>query len=130
MSDIETPSDWMETPNAGKLRGKDPYAEWKKLERTAQMQASIMRDPVRTGGWEGSDKVADAFDDLAERVRELAADIVNSHASITAERDRLRGENERLRAALSEIATTEEYRGLTAEEAMRVAQTALKGGAA
>jgi hypothetical protein len=37
----------------------------------------------------------------------------------------LAAENIRLRAALSEIATTEEYRGLTAEEAMSVAQKAL-----
>jgi hypothetical protein len=69
-------------------------------------------------------------DDETEGNSELILDAVNSHASLTAERDRLREENERLRAALSEIATTEEYRGLTAEEAMRVAQTALKGGAA
>ncbi|QIG70436.1 hypothetical protein EVB88_052 [Rhizobium phage RHph_N28_2] len=38
----------------------------------------------------------------------------------------------RLRAALFEIATTDDYRGLSAEEAMSVAQAALKseGGAA
>ena len=38
----------------------------------------------------------------------------------------------RLRSALHEIASTEEYRGLSAEEAMSVAQVALKveGGAA
>ncbi len=36
----------------------------------------------------------------------------------------------KLRAALSQIATTEEYRGLTADEAMAVAQAALKGTAA
>ncbi|TLX12105.1 hypothetical protein [Rhizobium sp. MHM7A] len=34
-------------------------------------------------------------------------------------------ENKRLRAALHEIATTDDYRGLTAEEAMSVAQKAL-----
>jgi hypothetical protein len=35
-------------------------------------------------------------------------------------------ENKRLRGALFEIATTDEYRGLTAEEAMAVAKNALK----
>lgn len=44
------------------------------------------------------------------------------------ENRKLKAENDRLRAALSEIATTEEYRGLTAEEAMSVAQAALKAG--
>ncbi|MBX4870620.1 hypothetical protein HJA85_27245 [Rhizobium bangladeshense] len=44
------------------------------------------------------------------------------------ENRKLKAENERLRAALSEIATTEEYRGLSAEEAMKVAQGALKAG--
>lgn len=43
---------------------------------------------------------------------------------------KLEAEIAKLREALSEIATTEEYRGLTAEEAMKVAQDALSGGAA
>lgn len=68
MIDCDKPSDWMETPNAGTLRGVDPYAEWKKVQRTAEMQSAIMADPERTGGWPGAQRVSDAFADLAERV--------------------------------------------------------------
>lgn len=65
---MDKPSDWMETPNAGTLRGVDPYAEWKKIQRTAEMQSAIMADHDRNGGWPGAQKVADAFADLAERI--------------------------------------------------------------
>lgn len=68
MSNYDKPSDWMETPNAGTLMGVDPYAEWKKIQRTAEMQSAIMADPERTGGWPGAQRVSDAFADLAYRV--------------------------------------------------------------
>ncbi|MGR9274676.1 hypothetical protein ACU8KI_08700 [Rhizobium leguminosarum] len=63
--------------------------------------------------------------------RANAAFIVEACNSYYQTRDALvakDAEIERLRAALHEIATTEEYRGLSAEEATRVAQGALKGG--
>jgi hypothetical protein len=34
--------------------------------------AAAMRNPERTGGWEGAEKVAAAFDRAAERCREAA----------------------------------------------------------
>ncbi|WP_018445568.1 hypothetical protein [Rhizobium gallicum] len=61
--------------------------------------------------------------------RANAAFIVDACNSYYQMRDALAAKDaeiERLRAALSEIATTEEYRGLSAEEAMGVAQAALK----
>lgn len=73
MANHDKPSDWMETPNAGTLRGVDPYAEWKKIQRTAEMQSAIMADPERTGGWPGAQRVSDAFADLAERVAAIVA---------------------------------------------------------
>lgn len=90
MSDYCTPSDWMETPNAGKLRGVDPYAEWKKIQRTAEMQCAVMADPERTGGWPGAQKVSDAFADLAERVHDVAEAATSQITSLIEEREMLR----------------------------------------
>jgi hypothetical protein len=42
----------------------------RRVERGARLQASVMRDPLRTGGWEGAEKVADAFEDIADRAAE------------------------------------------------------------
>lgn len=39
--------------------------------RRCEMQAGIMRDTKRTGGWEGAEKVAMAFDRAADRCREI-----------------------------------------------------------
>lgn len=63
-------------------------------------------------------------DDIEEIAKTILAER-NSHASLTEERDRLRDENARFRMALDEIATNEEYRDLTAEEAKQVARAAL-----
>lgn len=41
------------------------------LARTAEMSANIMRDPRRTGGWEGSERVANAFDRMALKLNAL-----------------------------------------------------------
>jgi len=37
--------------------------------RCAELQAGIMRDKRRTGGWDGAERVAAAFDRTAERCR-------------------------------------------------------------
>ncbi len=42
----------------------------KRIARGAELQAHVMRDALRTGGWAGAEKVAEAFDDIAERARE------------------------------------------------------------
>lgn len=39
--------------------------------RKMEMQANVMRDTRRTGGWEGAEKVAMAFERSAERHREM-----------------------------------------------------------
>jgi hypothetical protein len=38
------------------------------LKRTLEMQSSIMRDPIRTGGWAGAERVANAFASAADRL--------------------------------------------------------------
>lgn len=43
-----------------------------RIERGARLQANVMRDPLRTGGWAGAEKVADAFDDIADRAQDAA----------------------------------------------------------
>jgi len=35
------------------------------------MSAALMRDPARTGGWQGSERVAQAFDRMADKSRTL-----------------------------------------------------------
>ena len=42
--------------------------ELRVLKRTLEMQANIMRDPIRTGGWAGANRVANAFDSAADRL--------------------------------------------------------------
>jgi hypothetical protein len=41
-----------------------------RISKGARMQARAMRDPQRTGGWSGAEKVADALDDIADRAVE------------------------------------------------------------
>jgi hypothetical protein len=38
----------------------------RRIARTAEMSAAIMRDAQRTGGWSGSEKVARQFEGIAE----------------------------------------------------------------
>lgn len=45
-----------------------------RISRGAELQAHVMRDPLRTGGWAGAEKVADAFDDIADRARAALQD--------------------------------------------------------
>ena len=42
-------------------------------QRVAEMSAEIMRDPQRTGRWEGARRVADAFRRIADRARAALA---------------------------------------------------------
>lgn len=45
----------------------------RRLSRTAEMSAGIMRDPERTGGWPGAEKTAMAFDRIKDTVDEIRA---------------------------------------------------------
>lgn len=45
--------------------------ELHKIMRTAEMSAAVMRDPARTGGWIGAERVARAFESLGQRLKEL-----------------------------------------------------------
>ena len=46
-----------------------PSETLRRIRRTAEMSAGIMRDAKRTGGWDGAERVARQF----ERIAELAA---------------------------------------------------------
>jgi hypothetical protein len=43
----------------------------RRLYRGLEMQAAIMRDPARTGGWDGAERVAAAFERQAEAAKKL-----------------------------------------------------------
>ena len=43
----------------------------RRLYRSLEMQAGIMRDPLRTGGWNGAERVASAFERASEKAREI-----------------------------------------------------------
>lgn len=43
----------------------------RRLYRALEMSANIMRDPTRTGGWDGAEKTADAFERQAIAAKEL-----------------------------------------------------------
>ena len=53
----------------------------RRLYRGLEMQAAIMRDPARTGGWSGSERVAAAFERQARAAKQL-------HDTLVAERER------------------------------------------
>jgi len=53
------------------MDGNDVRETARRLVRTAGMSAALMRDPTRTGGWPGAERVARAFDRLCESGREL-----------------------------------------------------------
>jgi hypothetical protein len=64
--------------------GLDPNAleaALHKLRRTLEMQANIMRDPVRTGAWEGADRVANAFASAAEKVAEIEGTVTQKQVA-------------------------------------------------
>lgn len=71
-----------------------PVDRARKLYRTAEMSASIMRDPRRTGFWSGAERTANAFDRLAGQAK-LLHDALN--------RDQHDGED--LRRAVSKAAS-------------------------
>lgn len=47
-----------------------PREDLRRLMRTAEMSAEIMRDPERTGRWSGAERTARAFDRISDRIRE------------------------------------------------------------
>lgn len=49
-------------------------SELHRIKRTAEMSAGIMRDTRRTGGWDGAEKTARAFDGIADRARDAIAE--------------------------------------------------------
>lgn len=56
------------------IQTHDALAEnLRRIVRTCEMSAGIMRDPARTGGWAGSEKTADQFDRIAERAGDSLA---------------------------------------------------------
>lgn len=48
-----------------------PREELRRVMRTAEMSAGIMRDKQRTGGWAGAENTARAFDRIGQNMREL-----------------------------------------------------------
>lgn len=52
----------------GEALHETAVSELRILKRTLEMQAHIMRDPARTGGWVGAERVANAFDSAADRL--------------------------------------------------------------
>ena len=64
--------------------------------RALEMGAAIMRDPQRTGGWEGAERTARAFEHQAETAKGLFDFITTERAKVAA----LEAEAERLRGAL------------------------------
>jgi hypothetical protein len=61
-------------------------ADVRRIERSSRLQANIMRDPLRTGGWEGAEKVADAFEDIADRAADALASLSLQLAAMKEER--------------------------------------------
>jgi hypothetical protein len=70
---------WTETPLYAALQAQPAQAQGdvveraRRIKRTAEMSANIMRDTKRTGGWEGAEKTASAFDRLAKDAEALRA---------------------------------------------------------
>lgn len=62
----------------------------RRLYRGLEMSAGIMRDTRRTGGWEGAERTAAAFERYAEAAKGLHARITALEAHIAAEPDRMR----------------------------------------
>jgi hypothetical protein len=50
---------------------RNPKEIVRRIKRTCEMSAGIMRDRERTGGWQGAEKVARQFDRLAELASQL-----------------------------------------------------------
>ncbi|NTG73252.1 hypothetical protein G6M02_07900 [Agrobacterium rhizogenes] len=92
--------------------------DWFKWENCEEPVGEVS-PPIEDGPISKAFKQAGALDQWRHEVGKLHSQIASKDAEIA-----------KLRAALSEIATTEEYRGLSADEAMTVARAALaKAGA-
>lgn len=50
-----------------------PRGNLRRLARTAEMSAGIMRDTRRTGKWEGAERVARQFDRMGDAAKEMLA---------------------------------------------------------
>lgn len=65
---------------AARLRIEELEEALRQIDRTAEMSAAIMRDNERTSGWTGSERVARAFERLAEKAR--AARLLNPEKTL------------------------------------------------
>ena len=68
--------------------------------RALEMSAAIMRDPKRTGGWEGAERTARAFERQAETAKSLYAALTTERAKVAA----LEAEATRWREVADELA--------------------------
>lgn len=60
------------TSREGNSPAQPDYAEQaRRIMRSAEMSAGIMRDRRRTGGWAGAENTARAFDRIAENAQAL-----------------------------------------------------------
>jgi hypothetical protein len=53
----------------------------RRVQRTSEMSAGIMRDARRTGGWAGAENTARQFDRLAEHTAEARALLVQAQSA-------------------------------------------------
>lgn len=56
----------------------DAIEKVRRIARTAEMSAGIMRDRRRTGGWEGAERTANAFDRLSRDAWDVHAELVQA----------------------------------------------------
>lgn len=54
--------------------------ELRRIARTAEMSAEIMRDPRRTGGWDGAERVANSYGRMAIKARAALGETSNTTA--------------------------------------------------
>lgn len=70
----------------------------RRIYRALEMSAGIMRDPRRTGGWEGSERTASAFERqgfAAKELHDALPALLSDLEALQAENERLKGEVER-----------------------------------
>lgn len=61
--------------NAFKARLAEADEKLRRIRRMAELSAAMMRDPERTSGWVGSERVARGFERIAERASVSADDV-------------------------------------------------------
>ncbi len=57
--------EWVERALAAEARLAEADEKLRRIRRMSEVTAALMRDPERTGGWSGSERVARQFDRLA-----------------------------------------------------------------